>query len=145
MGSVPVIWAFGTSDWPWNGPKKHISALGSDHENITLAGRSAGDYAVHAQTLHDFRTQNTRSLYHRIFVCSNVIPLQPKAVAGVQPQFDEVCNYFNISSTLTGLEKLAELSKISLDALVGGIRNLQHHTFRTATDGIFIHAGMIDY
>lgn len=66
-------------------------------------------------------------------------------MAETQPQFDEVCNYFKLPSTLTGPEKLAQLRKISSDDLVAVMKNLQHHTFRPVIDGIFIHAGMMDY
>jgi carboxylesterase type B len=56
--------------------KENIRAFNGDVKNITLGGRSAGAYSVHAQTLYDFRAKPfnpSTQLFHRIYMYSNVI------------------------------------------------------------------------
>jgi carboxylesterase type B len=76
---------------------------------------------------------------------SNAIPAQPKTVREAQPQFDELCQYFKIDSTLSGPDKLAKLRKIEAHDLVQAIEDLKNHTFRPVTDGIFIRTGIHQY
>lgn len=76
---------------------------------------------------------------------SNAIPAQPKSLADVRGQFDELCEYFQIQTTLPGPEKLSALRKVSSDDLVEAIPHLKNHTFRPVTDELFIHSGMIEY
>jgi carboxylesterase type B len=85
----------------------HIHRFGGDPDNITLGGRSAGAYGVHAQLLyHCQHDANERRLFRRIYMYSNAIPGQPKTLAEAQPQFDEVCRYFKLAPTLSPQEKL---------------------------------------
>lgn len=126
--------------------RDHISYFGGDPENITLAGRSAGAYSAEAQMLYDFRKPgNKSSLYRRIFMDSNAIPAQPKSLADVRGQFDELCEYFQIQTSLPGPEKLSALRGVSSGDLVKAIPHLKNHTFRPVTDDIFVHSGMIEY
>lgn len=128
--------------------KENIALFGGDPENITLGGRSAGSYGVEAQVLHDFRSVSSRSddlLFHRFYMISNAIPAQPKTVAECQPQFDEICDHFNIPAALTGAEKLAKLRATSWQDLVSAIHKLKNHTFRPVTDDIFIQSRMVEY
>lgn len=126
--------------------KDNISYFGGDPDNITLAGRSAGAYSAEAQMLYDFRKAGvSSSLYRRIFMDSNAIPAQPKSLADVQDQFDELCDYFKIDAGASGDEKLAILRSKSAEELVQAIPHLKHHTFRPVTDDIFVHSGMIEY
>ncbi|CZR68150.1 probable acetylcholinesterase precursor [Phialocephala subalpina] len=128
--------------------RDNIEAFGGDAGNITLAGRSAGAYSVHAQVLHEFRRpaeEGTSEPFHRFFMCSNTIPAQPKTIEESEPQFNELCEYFNISETLSALEKLDELRKLSFKELLAAIEHLKNHTFRPITDDLFIHSGMVEY
>jgi carboxylesterase type B len=124
---------------------EHIGAFGGDIENITLAGRSAGAYAVHAHALYAFQHPEERKLFHRIVMISNAIPAQPKTPTETQPQFDELCAFFNIQPSLSGASKLAKLRKISHEELIECIAQLTNHTFRPVTDGLFILPDMIQY
>ncbi|KAL2807651.1 alpha/beta-hydrolase [Aspergillus granulosus] len=131
-------------DWVY----ENISAFGGDPENITLSGRSAGAYAVQAQTLYDFRgalPDSSRNHFRRLVMYSNAIPTQPKTPEECQPQFEELCEYFGIPSTSQGPEKLRRLRGISALDLRDAIMKLKHHTFRPVTDGIFIHPKIFDY
>jgi carboxylesterase type B len=123
----------------------NIEAFGGDPGNVTLAGRSAGAYAVHAHALYAFQNPSLRPLFHRIVMISNAIPAQPKTPEEAQPQFDELCQFFSISLSLSGAEKLTLLRKISTENLVSSIMKLKHHTFRPVTDGLFILPGMVEY
>ena len=125
--------------------QENISAFGGDVNNVTLAGRSAGAYAVHAHALYAFQHPEEKKLFHRIVMISNAIPAQPKTPAEAQPQFDEVCAFFNIPSELQGNQKLARLRKVVTSDLVEMIMKLKHHTFRPLTDDLFILPGMIEY
>lgn len=130
--------------------KNNIHKFNGDADNITLAGRSAGSYGVHAQLMYDFRQTETPQngqdqLFHRIFMCSNAIPAQPRPLAEAQPQFDELCTYFDISLAATGPEKLSRLRQLKYQDLVTALSHLTRHTFRPITDNLFIKPGMMKY
>ncbi|KAL5319057.1 hypothetical protein ACEPPN_014127 [Leptodophora sp. 'Broadleaf-Isolate-01'] len=128
---------------------ENISSFGGDPNNVTLGGRSAGAYGVHAQVLHDFRKPASpapnNTLFHRFLMFSNAIPAQPRPLAESQPQFDEICEYFNIQKNLSGAEKLSALRKIDAHDLVSAIKHFKNHTFRPITDEDFIISGMVEY
>lgn len=127
--------------------KENIGHFGGDVDNITLAGRSAGAYSVEAQLLYDFRKPQAdkSAMFHRVFMCSNAIPAQPKHLKDVDVQFEELCSYFNIDSSLGGNAKLDKLREVSDKDLVKALPHLKNHTFRPVTDDVFLHSGMYDY
>lgn len=131
--------------------KGNIGLFGGDADSITLAGRSAGAYGVEAQMLYDFRrergvdTSGADLVFHRAFMSSNAIPAQPKTISDVDVQFDEVCTYFKIDSSLPCQARLDALRQVSTVDLVAALEHLKNHTFRPITDDIFIHSGMYEY
>lgn len=125
----------------------NIGAFGGDVTNVTLAGRSAGAYGVHAQMLYDFRSRkdDEKRLFHRLFMCSNAIPSQPKTPDETDLQFDELCEKLGISKGASNPEKLNQLRHIPAETLIRTIGAMENHTFRPVTDDLFIRAGLIEY
>ncbi|KAJ5635583.1 alpha/beta-hydrolase [Penicillium longicatenatum] len=124
---------------------ENIAAFNGDVNNITLGGRSAGAYGVHAQVLHEFQVGSQRQLFHRFYMYSNAIPAQPKALADVNPQFEELCGYFNVPTDLSGPQKVDKLREIGHEDLVAAIKHLKNHTFRPVTDELFVFPGFTEY
>jgi carboxylesterase type B len=122
---------------------ENIAAFNGDINNITLGGRSAGAYGVHAQVLHDFRRET--QLFHRFYMYSNAIPAQPKALVDVNGQFEELCEHFQVPTNISGPEKVEALRKISYRDLIEAISHLKNHTFRPVTDSLFIYPGFTKY
>lgn len=124
----------------------NIAFFGGDSDNVTLAGRSAGAYAVEAHMLFELRRKTEQpALFHRVFMDSNAIPAQPKSLSDGQSQYDELCQFFGLPDDLSPKEKLDELRKRSWQDLLQATNQLRNHTFRPVTDNIFIHDGMITY
>jgi carboxylesterase type B len=125
---------------------EHIAFFGGNPNNVTLAGRSAGAYAVEAHMLYELRHRTEYApLFQRVFMDSNAIPAQPKSLRDGQSQLEELCGYFGLPLGLSAKEKLAELRKQSWRDLLQATSNLQNHTFRPVTDNILIHDEMVEY
>lgn len=125
---------------------EHIAFFGGNPNNITLAGRSAGAYAVEAHMLYELRHRTEHApLFHRVFMDSNAIPAQPKSLSDGQTQLEELYEYFGLPVDLPANEKLAGLRKKSWQDLLQATSKLQNHTFRPITDKILVHNGMIEY
>ena len=125
---------------------ENIAFFGGNPNNVTLAGRSAGAYAVEAHMLYELRYRHEHvPLFYRVFMDSNAIPAQPKSLSDTQGQFDELCDYFELPTDLSANGRLAELRKKSWQDLLQATFKLQNHTFRPVTDNILIHDGMIEY
>ncbi|KAJ5172369.1 hypothetical protein N7492_004962 [Penicillium capsulatum] len=129
--------------WAMEWVYENIAAFNGDIGNITLGGRSAGAYGVLVQVLHDFRRES--QLFHRFYLISNAIPAQPKAMADVNLQFEELCEYFQIPASLSGPEKVDRLRGVSSADLIKALPHLQHHTSRPVTDDRFIFGGFTEY
>lgn len=122
---------------------ENIAAFNGDVNNITLGGRSAGAYGTHAQVLYEFRREE--QIFHRFYMYSNTIPAQPKVLKDVNPQFEELCQFFRIDDSLTGSEKIDKLREVSYQDLVDAMKELKNHTFRPVTDELFIFSGFTEY
>lgn len=126
--------------------QQNIAFFGGNPQNVTLAGRSAGAYAVEAHMLYELRNRSDQApLFHRVFMDSNAIPAQPKTLSEGQDQLEELCSHFGLSPSLSAKERLSELRKMPWKDLLQAIPHLQNHTFRPVTDNIFIHEGLVDY
>jgi carboxylesterase type B len=125
---------------------EHIAFFGGNPNNITLAGRSAGAYAVEAHMLYELRHRTEHTpLFRRVFLDSNAIPAQPKSLSNGQSQLEELYEYFELPVDISSKEKLTRLREKSWQDLLLATPKLQTHTFRPVTDNIFIHDGMIEY
>lgn len=126
--------------------QQNIAFFGGNPQNVTLAGRSAGAYAVEAHMLYELRNRSDQApLFHRVFMDSNAISAQPKTLSEGQDQLEELCSHFGLSPSLSAKERLSELRKMPWKDLLQAIPHLQNHTFRPVTDNIFIHEGLVDY
>lgn len=125
---------------------QNIAAFGGDPANVTLAGRSAGAYAVQAQTMYAFQADHpSKAMFHRMLMISNAIPTQPKTPEECQLQFDELCHHFHIPASSRSDEKLKQLRQLSAQDLCAALTELNQNTFRPVTDGIFILPNIFEY
>ncbi|KAF9260463.1 alpha/beta-hydrolase [Marasmius fiardii PR-910] len=123
----------------------YASYFGGDSNKLTLSGRSAGAYSVHAIASHDLLMKpNAPARFRRLVMYSNAIPADPKTSDDVQPQFDELLDACNIPRSLSGTEKLAKLRAISAFDLVDKVMTLAAHTFRPVRDGDFFPMNLFD-
>lgn len=125
--------------------QENITHFGGDPKNVTLAGRSAGAFAVHTHALYEFQNPTVTPAFHRLVMISNAIPAQPKTSEECQEQFDELCSKFDIAKDSSHSKKLSQLRKIDASTLAAMIMKLKHHTFRPITDSSFIQPGVIEY
>ncbi|KAG7087451.1 hypothetical protein E1B28_013417 [Marasmius oreades] len=124
---------------------KYASYFGGNAENLTLSGRSAGAYSVHAIASHDLLMKpSAPTRYKRLVMYSNAIPADPKTLEDVQPQFDELLDACNIPRSLSDTKKLAKLRAIPAFDLVDKVMTLSAHTFRPIRDGCFFPLNLFD-
>lgn len=118
----------------------NISLFGGNPNNLTVGGLSAGAHSSIFQLYYDTYRPATERLIKRVYLFSNAIGIQPKPTTSneCQTQFDELLSALNIPLSLPASEKLAALRAIPDNELVSKIPTLQHHTFRSGTDGEFI-------
>ncbi|OCF41263.1 hypothetical protein I317_04921 [Kwoniella heveanensis CBS 569] len=118
---------------------KHIHHLGGNPKRVVLGGRSAGSYATHAQALHECLVAEPTEggLFQRMIMISNAIPCLPKTVEETQGQFNSLVKALDISSNLSGPEKLAKLREVSPAVLMEKVMTIEQFTFRQVQDGVF--------
>ncbi|EIM79805.1 alpha/beta-hydrolase, partial [Stereum hirsutum FP-91666 SS1] len=122
---------------------------GNTREKLTLAGRSAEAYSVHAQVCHEFfmrkgEQKDDAPVFNRLIIYSNAIPTSPKSLSDVQPQFEELLTACSIPLSLSGPEKLARLRSIPARKLTSKVMGLKMHTFRPVVNGTFFPTDLFD-
>ncbi|CCG84808.1 protein of unknown function [Taphrina deformans PYCC 5710] len=121
----------------------NIHHFSGNPKRITIAGLSAGANAVHQQINYEFFSSQREPIFNQAIMYSNAISAQSKPPSAAQAQFDEVCQKFDISSTLSQAEKLERLKQIKDTDLASRLLELKYHTFRHVTDGEFISPELV--
>jgi carboxylesterase type B len=117
---------------------KNISYFGGNPANLTVGGYSAGAHASFHQLAYDLESPPERRIIKRVIMHSNGPGVQPKSVAEVQLQFNELLAVLGISPSLPSSQKMAQLRALDAQTLLKAVRKMNLHQFRAVTEGSFV-------
>ncbi|KAL6712129.1 hypothetical protein ACN47E_000006 [Coniothyrium glycines] len=123
---------------------ENINYFGGNASNITVGGYSAGSHSVFHQLSYDLGLPDSKSVIKRVMMLSNGPGMQPRSLAEVQTQFDELVTALDVPPTLPATEKLSRLRKLDARTLILATSRIQHHQFRAVTDGGFVRHGLLN-
>lgn len=122
---------------------KYIKYFGGNPEKLTVGGLSAGAYSNFFQLAYELYHPEEPQLIKQAFFHSNLVYVQPKTIAEVQSQFDEIIERLGIDRSMPSHEKLEKLRKIEPGFFEDFIPTLKMHTFRAVTDDKFVSSQLI--
>ncbi|KAG7835634.1 hypothetical protein KL942_005172 [Ogataea angusta] len=122
---------------------KNIKHFGGNPDKITVGGISAGAYSAFFQLAYELYHPEAEQIIKQAMFFSNMVYVQPKTIAEVQNQFDEIIDKLGIDPNASSAEKLQKLRSLDTGFIEDFIPTLSLHTFRAVTDGHFISPNLI--
>jgi carboxylesterase type B len=123
---------------------ENVSYFGGDASNITVGGYSAGSHSVFHQLSYDLGLPDEKAVITRVMMLSNGPGMQPKSLAEVQHQFDELLEVLDITAAASPAEKLEKLRSLTSRTIIEASNKIKHHQFRAVTDGSFVRHGLLE-